>query len=77
MEHIKWGQYIDDIFPLWPWGVTFVQGLMKNLNDFHPTMIFTHEFSDTNIKNVLDVTVFSLPGISIQTDTFSKPPDTH
>ena len=70
-----WWRYIDDIFFLWEHGEEKLKGFREHLNEKHPTIKFTAEWSKTSI-NFLDVTV-SLVGGNITTDLYVKPTDSH
>ena len=70
-----WWRYIDDIFFLWEHGEEKLKGFIEHLNEKHPTIKFTAEWSKTSI-NFLDVTV-SLVGRNITTDLYVKPTDSH
>ena len=70
-----WWRYIDDIFFLWEHGEEKLKGFIEHLNEKHPTIKFTAEWSKTSI-NFLDVTV-SLVGGNITTDLYVKPTDSH
>ena len=70
-----WWRYIDDIFFLWEHGEEKLKGFIEYLNEKHPTIKFTAEWSKTSI-NFLDVTV-SLVGGNITTDLYVKPTDSH
>ena len=51
-----WWRYIDDIFFLWEHGEEKLKRFIEHLNEKHPTIKFTGEWSKTSI-NFLDVTV--------------------
>ena len=70
-----WWRYIDDTFFLWEHGEEKLKGFIEHLNEKHPTIKFTAEWSKTSI-NFLDVTV-SLVGRNITTDIYVKPTDSH
>ena len=70
-----WWRYIDDIFFLWEHGEEKLKEFIEHLNEKHPTIKFTAEWSQTSI-NFLDVTV-SLIGGKINTDLYVKPTDSH
>ena len=70
-----WWRYIDDIFFLWEHGEEKLTEFIEHLNEKHPTIKFTAEWSQTSI-NFLDVTV-SLIGGKINTDLYVKPTDSH
>ena len=72
--YLRW-RYIDDIFFLWEHGEEKLKEFIEHLNEKHPTIKFTAEWSQTSI-NFLDVTV-SLIGGKINTDLYVKPTDSH
>ena len=72
--YLRW-RYIDDIFTSWEHGEEKPKKFVENLNQKHPTIKFTAQWSKTSI-NVLDVTV-SLIGGKVTTDLYVKPTDSH
>ena len=52
-----WKKYIDDIFSLWNTNKEAIHNFTKLANSFHPTIKFTAEISDTEIK-FLDTCVY-------------------
>ena len=68
--YLWWG-YIDDIFFLWEHGEEKLKEFIEHLNEKHPTIKFTAEWSQTSI-NFLDVTV-SLKGGKVAADLYVKP----
>ena len=52
-----WKRYIDDIFCLWNTNKEAIHNFTKLANSFHPTIKFTAEISDTEIK-FLDTCVY-------------------
>ena len=70
-----WWRYVDEIFFLWEHGEEKLKGFIEHLNEKHPTIKFTAEWSKTSI-NFLDVTV-SLVGGNITTDLYVKLTDSH
>ena len=52
----KWKRFIDDIFMIWTHGEQELQKFVEYLNNIHPIIKFTHEFSKTDV-NFLDTTV--------------------
>ena len=65
-----WWKYIDDIFFLWEHGEGKLMKFIEYLNEKHPTIKFTTEWSKISI-DFLDVTV-SLIGGKITTDLYVK-----
>ena len=46
---LKWKRYIDYIFSLWDSNIQEIDLFMKQANNFHPTIKFTVETSETEI----------------------------
>ena len=46
---LQWKRYIDDIFSLWDSNIQEIDLFMKQANNFHPTIKFTAEISETEI----------------------------
>ena len=63
------------MFFLWEHGEEKLKGFIEHLNEKHPTIKFTAEWSKTSI-NFLDVTV-SLVGGNNTTDLYVKPTNSH
>ena len=70
-----WWTYIDDIFFIWEHGEEKLRDFVQTLNEIHPTIKFTAEWSQKSI-NFLEVTVSLIDG-QIETDVYVKPTDTH
>ena len=70
-----WWRYIDDIFFLWEHGEEKLKKFIEYLNEKHPTIKFTAEWSQTLI-DFLDVSV-SFIGGKITTDLYVKATDSH
>ena len=51
-----WLRYLDDIFCLWTEGIDKLKKFFNYLNEFHPSIKFTMEYSEKQI-NFLDVLV--------------------
>ena len=51
-----WLRYIDDIFFVWTHGEDKLHDFLSRLNEFHPNLKFTYEYSTEQI-NFLDVIV--------------------
>ena len=71
-----WLRYIDDIFLIWEHGETELQCFLDHLNQCHPTIKFTSEFSTTKV-NFLDTTIHVDLDGSLYTDLYCKPTDSH
>ena len=72
---LVWWRFIDDIFALWTWGADLLFEFLEELNQFHPTLKFTAEFSDESV-NFLDVKVIKV-GNKLHTTLYNKPTDAH
>ncbi|XP_064461611.1 uncharacterized protein LOC135371549 [Ornithodoros turicata] len=66
-------RYLDDIFMIWPHSVRDLIEFINDLNQFHPTIKFTHTYSTATV-NFLDVQVRLQDGV-LSTDLFRKPTD--
>ena len=75
LKPLVWWRYIDDIFLLWEHGEESLKVFLEELNNAHPTIKFTSEYSTDSI-NFLDVNVIRR-GDTLLTDLFVKPTDTH
>ena len=70
-----WWRYIDDVFAIWSYGEESLIEFIEQINNVHPKIQFTAEWSDRSIA-FLDVTVTIEEG-RLTTDLFTKPTDTH
>ena len=70
-----WLRYIDDVFFVWLEGKDKLLQFMSRLNEFHPNLKFTYEYSHNRV-NFLDVVVENAGGKFI-TSLFCKPTDCH
>ena len=68
-----WWRYIEDIFFLWEHGEEKLKKFIEYLNEKHPTIKFTAEWSQTSI-NILDISVSFTDG-KISTDLNVKATD--
>jgi len=75
LQPIMWWRYIDDIFLIWTYSESELQTFFENLNQYHPTIKFTSDYSSTEAI-FLDTRVYLKDG-HIQTDLYTKPTDTH
>ena len=73
---LVWLRYIDDIFILWNEGRDRLLEFISAANDFHPTIKFTHDISNTLI-HFLDITVHKTDANRLETDLYSKPTNAH
>ena len=73
-----WWRFIDDIFMVWTEGEDDLKTFIHYLNSIHPTIKFTHEYSNSLHQTLpfLDVQVH-LNNKQIQTDLHTKPTDKH
>ena len=70
-----WWRYIDDIFMIWTHTEQALATFTSYLNDIHPTIKFTCNYSSTSIP-FLDVNVLLNNG-KLDTDLYTKPTDKH
>ena len=70
-----WWRYIDDIFMIWTHSVDELHAFTSYLNNIHPTIKFTSNYSFTSIP-FLDVNV-SVNSGNITTDLYTKATDKH
>ena len=70
-----WWRYIDDIFMIWQHGEDELKTFLEKLNNFHPSIKFTCEYSREKV-NYLDVQVIVREGKLI-TDLYVKQTDSH
>ena len=75
LKPLHYYRYIDDIFFIWPHGLDNLNAFFTSCNDFHPSIKFTHSYSDVEIP-FLDVMV-QVNHDSIATTLYCKPTDTH
>ena len=76
LKPLIWLRFIDDIFMIWTHGEDNLNQFISYLNEFHPTIKFTHESSPTQI-DFLDTTVKVNDSREIYTTLYEKPTDTH
>ena len=48
-KSLVWFQYIDDVFFIWKHGKQKLEEFLKDFNNYHPNIKFTHEFNEENI----------------------------
>ena len=70
-----WWKYINDIFVIWQHGEDELKIFLEKLNNFHPSIKFTCEYSREKV-NYLDVQVIVREGKLI-TDLYVKQTDSH
>ena len=71
-----WKRFIDDIIMVFDHGEDELNKFLTHLNEIHPTIKFTHEYSFTTI-NFLDVQVTKMANGELMTDLYVKPTDSH
>ncbi len=71
-----WKRFIDDIIMVFDHGEEELIKFLTYLNELHPTIKFTHEYSPTTI-NFLDVQVTKTTTGELMTDLYVKPTDSH
>ena len=76
-QHIKfYGRFIDDICLIWQGTEPQLKSFLKHLNEVHPSIKFTFEYSKHKI-NFLDITLIKNATGELSTDIFQKTTDTH
>ena len=70
-----WWRYIHDIVFLWEHGENKLKSFLDKINEVHPTVKFTAEWSKTSI-NFLDIIMSLVVGV-VETDLHVKPTDSH
>ena len=75
MKPLIWWRYIDDIFTIWCLGEASLETFVEDLNQAHPTIKFTVEWSRSSIP-FLDTRVLLKNG-QLTTDLYVKSTDTH
>ena len=73
---LVWLRYLDDIFCVWTEGEQKLKEFFEFLNNIHPTIKFTMDYSLRKI-DFLDVTVTKSDNGKLETNLYSKPTDTH
>ena len=68
-------RYLDDIFIIWTHGKELLDQFITHANQFHPTIKFTANISDTSLP-FLD-TLVSLNETKLSTTLYKKPTDKH
>ena len=70
---LLWYRYIDDVFFIWTHGEEKLASFLKDLNNYHPNIKFTHELNKEHIP-CLDLNV-KLSGNKFSTDLYIKSTD--
>ena len=73
---LLWLRYLDDIFCIWTEGEQKLKEFFEYLNNCHPTIKFTMDYSFEKI-NFLDVSVRKSHNGKLETNLYTKPTDTH
>ena len=68
-------RYIDDYFGISTSTKNELEDFMQYVNDFHPSLSYTYDISDTSV-NFLDISI-SMTHHGLTTDIFYKDTDTH
>ena len=77
LKPFLWLRYLDDIFCLWTEGVDKLKEFFNYLNEFHPSIKFTMEYSEKQI-NLLEVLVTKYDsGGKLCSSLYTKLTDTH
>ena len=77
LKPFYYGRFIDDIFMIWEHGIDKLKEFVDHMNSQHPTIKFTHEFSENQLS-FLDTTVVIDHNINqVYTKLYTKPADTH
>ena len=76
LKPLVWKRFIDDIFMIWTHGTQKLEEFITYLNEIHPTIKFTHEFSHDRI-DFLDTTVKFDCNRNLITTLYNKPTDSH
>ena len=71
-----WWRYIDDIFAIWPHGEEQLVQFLEKINQFHPSIKFTAEWSAKSVA-FLDTKVTVENEGRLTTYLYVKPTDTH
>ena len=72
---LVWFCYIDDVFYIWTHGKEMLSLFLEDLNNFHPSIKFSHEVNKESI-HFLDLSIRFSYG-KILTDLYVKPTDIH
>ena len=85
IKPLFWKRYIDDVFSLWNTSLDKIESFVKKANNFHSTIKFTAEMSETEItfldtkvnkgvrfneKSILDVQTRYKPTVTFQYSNF-------
>ena len=57
IKPLFWNRYIDNVFSLWNTSLDKIESFVEKANNFHPTIRFTDEMSETEIT-FLDTKVY-------------------
>jgi len=80
LRPLYYRRFIDDIVVIWPHSMPELLEFIELMNNFHPTIKFTHEISITKVT-FLDVNIFKGPhfntSLKLDTETHFKPTNHH
>ena len=78
LKPLIWRSFIDDIFMIWTHGEEYLKSFIDFLNSIHPSIKFTHEYSNSLHQTLpfLDVQVHLINN-HIETDLHTKPTNKH
>ena len=77
LEPIMWLRFIDDIFALWTHGLDELYLFLDYMNDFHPSIKFTMEFSDERLVFLDTIVKKAAYSNTLLVELYTKPTDTH
>ena len=70
-----WWRYINDVLTIWPHGKEHLIAFLDGINNFHPSIKFTTEWTSTSVT-ILDTKVTTDDERHLVTDLNVKPTDT-
>ena len=73
---LVWWRYIDDIFMICPHSIEELYSFLTGLNEVHPSIKFTSNFSQTHVS-FLDVLITKDINGNLETGLYTKPTDAH
>ena len=77
LEPFLWLRYIDDILVIWTHGEEQLQNFHEFINQYHPTIKFTMEFSHEQIVFLDTLVKKSADKDKLLVELYTKPTDTH
>ncbi|XP_064479668.1 uncharacterized protein LOC135392988 isoform X2 [Ornithodoros turicata] len=72
-KHTLYKRYLDDIFMIWPHSEDSLLEFIRDFNEFHTSINFTHTYSAVTVS-FLDVQIKQTNGV-LTSDLFRKPTD--